>query len=673
MRAALVLTVLVALALPAAASASALVEIPVAGPGDAGRLAALGLDTTHGSDQDVVRAIVDEADRERVRAAGFEVRDVIADLEAARTRARQREERAARRGAPSNLRSGNRSYRVLADYTRELGDLAARHPGLVRRVDLPRTSREGRPLAGVEIASDVNLATDGRPAYVVMGAHHAREWPSAEVNMEFALDLARGYGTDPRITRLLDRVRVFVFPVINPDGFVASRGTDPDTLSGTNPNQRVNSGGVDLNRNYGAFWGGNGASTIPGDPVSQTYRGPSAWSEPESAAVHEFSQRLHITNFQSIHNVAALVLRPPGFKALGLAPDEERLRVLGDAMGRATGYASEYGYELYEVTGATEDWNYVAQNAFVYTIELGPADGDFQGPFATHVIEQYLGRDGSPAGADGTREALLLAGEQAADPRDHAVLQGTAPPGAVLRLRKRFTTTTSEVCLFQYPGGSAECPLRGEAQLLDDGLDTSLVVPASGRYEWHVTPSTRPFERKAGRTEAWTLSCESGGRELDSRALEIAIGERKEGDPCTPGSAFRTVSPAEAPMPTPLPGTPSVVPAPPRAVAPIRPGLRVTLARQRRATVLARGVLVSAACATDCTLAAQVGKPSRARGTAVLGRRTLRLRAGRQVRFRVKLSAAGRRAVRRYRHPRLALRLATAGGTTSRSVQLVGR
>ena len=68
----------------------------------------------------------------------------------------------------------------------------------------------------------------------MFGVHHAREWPSGEVNMEFALDLARGYGSDPRITSLLERVRVIVVPVINPDGFLdlarglaAARRVDP--------------------------------------------------------------------------------------------------------------------------------------------------------------------------------------------------------------------------------------------------------------------------------------------------------------------------------------------------------------------------------------------------------------------------------------------------------------
>ena len=57
----------------------------------------------------------------------------------------------------------------------------------------------------------------------MFGAHHAREWPSAELPMEFAHDLVRSYGTDPRITDLLDRGRAIIVPVSNPDGFDASR------------------------------------------------------------------------------------------------------------------------------------------------------------------------------------------------------------------------------------------------------------------------------------------------------------------------------------------------------------------------------------------------------------------------------------------------------------------
>jgi hypothetical protein len=503
---------------------------------------------------------------------------------------------------------------VLGTYLAEMDALAAAHPGLVRRIDLPGRSVQGRVLAGVEIARDVNRADDGRPTYVVTALHHAREWPSGEVAMEFALDLARGYGGDARITALLDRVRVVIVPVSNPDGFVMSRGENELAPAGADLNQRKNAREVDLNRNYGAYWGGRGAST---DPESDTYRGPSPWSEPETVAVHAFSQHRHITNFQSLHNVAALVLRPPGFDALGLAPDEARLKELGDRMAAASGYQSEYGYQLYEVTGATEDWNYVAQNAFGYTIELGGGQ-PFQGPYQTHVVDQYL-RDPSVS-TDGVREALLLAGEQAADPHDHAVVEGGAPPGATLRLAKEFSTTTSPICL------TDGCTATSSAQLLPDGLDTTLQVPADGRFVWHINPSTRPFERKAGRTEAWTMQCEVGGRVVHSRPLMIGIGERRTVDPCN-----------SDPAPSAAGGR--------RTLA---LSLAGTARRQRLRSILARGVVVRARCSRPCRITATLRR--RPRGRALGVRRTRLDKAG-TLRFRVRLSRAGRRAVLR-RAPR---------------------
>jgi hypothetical protein len=319
---------------------------------------------------------------------------------------------------------------------------------------------------------------------------------------------------------------------------------------------------VDLNRNYGAYWGGNGASTTY---FQDDYRGPGPWSEPETQAVHELSQGLQITNLQTIHNVAALVLRPPGFRALGLAPDEARLKLLGDAMGRATGYTSEYGYELYEVTGATEDWNYVAQGTFGYTIELG--GNGFQGPYQQNVVDQYTGSAAAGTGGLGTREALLLAGEQGADTADHAIVRGSAPPGRVLRLHKDFKTTTSPVCpvdegTVDTVAGEAStqagtpyassCPVGLEPRLIDDHLDTTLHVAADGRYVWHVNPSTRPFERKAGHTETWTLTCETPEGAVLER-LPIAVGRGQTatldlacGGPGTTSGPTITTTPPDA-------------------------------------------------------------------------------------------------------------------------------
>ena len=96
------------------------------------------------------------------------------------------------------------------------------------------------------------------------------------------------------------------------------------------------------------------------------------------------------------------------------------------------------------------------------------------------MIGEYDGSQ-APSGG-GVYEAFLAAGEQAANPAGHSVIGGTAPAGRVLRLRKQFTTATSQAGV-----------------VVPDALDSTLTVPASGRYTWHVNPSKRPlfaeFER----------------------------------------------------------------------------------------------------------------------------------------------------------------------------------
>ena len=146
------------------------------------------------------------------------------------------------------------------------------------------------------------------PTFLLMGLHHAREWPSGEMAMEFAFDLVNNFGKDKRITRLLRKARVIVVPVVNVDGFDLSRTdgeyvdlnvvNEQDPTGGTGvilgtpgraymrKNCRIVDGedtpdgscgallatpggyghGVDLNRNYGGFWGGPGASDGPGGP-----------------------------------------------------------------------------------------------------------------------------------------------------------------------------------------------------------------------------------------------------------------------------------------------------------------------------------------------------------------------------------------------------------------------
>jgi hypothetical protein len=54
-----------------------------------------------------------------------------------------------------------------------------------------------------------------------------------------------------------------------------------------------------------------------------------------------------------------------------------------------------------------------------------------------------------------------------------------------------------------------------------------MTVPERGGFTWHVNPSTRPFEKAAGKTEAYTLTCEAGGAKSE-RELVVERGQRIE-------------------------------------------------------------------------------------------------------------------------------------------------
>ena len=512
------------------------------------RLAELGLDLTeHGRQGSLDVVLHGERDARVLRANGFDYDVEIADL-ARRGQANRRADRAyAARVLASDLPSGRDTYRRLPDYELELKELAMQYPSLVRPLVLPNKSVLGRDVNAIEITANAAAVADGKPIFLNMGVHHAREWPSSEHAMEFAYDLLRNYGADARATRLVDAARTIVLPIVNPDGFNLSRegsrppGTSPfdrfdyemkrkncaiaattpeELRTGTcedNPAGRLR--GTDLNRNYGGLWGGSGASTLW---YSDTYRGDGPFSEPEVQNVRRLQATRPITNLITNHTYSNLVLRPPGVEAFGFPLEEPEYDELGAALAAHNGYRNQPGFQLYDTTGAAEDWTFWTAGSIGFTFEIGPRE--FHPPFATGVVAEYLGRaPAAGAGLGGNREAYYTMLEATAAPVLHARISGEVTPGARLTLRKTFLTSTSPV--WQSDFGT----LIGDPIRFEDTLEYTL-EPAARRFTWHVNPSTRPVV--AGR--------------LDPRPERTAAGRRAAAQPGRPAGRERRRSPRGA-------------------------------------------------------------------------------------------------------------------------------
>lgn len=262
-------------------------------------------------------------------------------------------------------------YHTYAELDAEMHALAANHPGLAQISSIGK-SLEGRDLWALKISDNV-ASNEDEADVVFVGGHHAREWISVEVPLMIAQHLLENYASDASVKNLVDQSEIWIVPMVNPDGHNYSVTTDRLWRK----NRRNNGDGtfgVDLNRNYSHEWGGPGSS---GSTYSETYRGPSPFSEPETQAVRDFLQQQAPKALISYHSYSQLVLYPWGHTN-SPAPDEALLRQMAVAIADAiravhnVSYTPEQSSELYLASGDTTDWLYALLAVPSFTIELRP-------------------------------------------------------------------------------------------------------------------------------------------------------------------------------------------------------------------------------------------------------------------------------------------------------------
>ncbi len=175
-------------------------------------------------------------------------------------------------------------------------------PGLCQLVDLTATygmptTFEGRSMYALKISDNVTVDED-EPNFLMVSAHHCREIVTPVIALDAISRLTSLYGTDPQITALVDEYEIWIAPVWNPDGYEYVFSTD--NLWRKNRRVFTTGIGVDTNRNYGFGWtSGCSGST---SPSSETYKGPSANSEPETQTMIAWSQDRHFSKVIDFHS-----------------------------------------------------------------------------------------------------------------------------------------------------------------------------------------------------------------------------------------------------------------------------------------------------------------------------------------------------------------------------------
>lgn len=248
--------------------------------------------------------------------------------------------------------------------TEHLQELRAMAPDRVSMQSIG-ASVEGRPLWALRIGH-------GRTQMLLNGTEHAREWLATMVTTCVADRLVRDYDRDAKIKAFVDRTEVWVVPVVNPDGFQYSWSNDRYWRK-----NRRDRHGVDLNRNFGVGFGGAGSSN---NERAETYRGPHAFSEPESVALRDLAKREDFALHIDFHTYGQLLLYPWSYTHSS-SDDHRQFAAIGDRIATAmfvqheTRYQLQQAARLYLASGTVMDWMYGDRAALSYVIELRPKGG----------------------------------------------------------------------------------------------------------------------------------------------------------------------------------------------------------------------------------------------------------------------------------------------------------
>jgi len=299
------------------------------------------------------------------------------------------------------------------------------------------------PIWAVKISDNADVFED-EPTSLIIGHIHGEEVIGLELTLEFIRRLVDEYGL---YRNLVNATQMYFIPTMNPDGLeVVTRGLDntwrkngyvPPELFGRPctivPGVGEDSCGVDLNRNFDLNWiyGDTLWYRADAEPFDY-YRGPAAFSEPETQAVRDFAMRIKPTLSVVAHTSRSGNVTEMGIVAWKWGPDpgpykfppdctsigwlnHEYCALLQNSQG--SGYQPNFGNTH---NGCLQDWFYRQLGTVQILTELGPpVNIQPQCSTLTRIIEQdipslnwlnrrlvNLGHDGLTPLAIYTRDSL---------------------------------------------------------------------------------------------------------------------------------------------------------------------------------------------------------------------------------------------------------------------------
>jgi carboxypeptidase T len=289
-----------------------------------------------------------------------------------------------RPAAAANFPTYDSGYHSYAEMVAEIQAAQAAYPAIVQVHSIGK-SYQGRDIWVAKVSDNVAI-DENEPEVLFDSLHHAREHLSLEQNLALLRWLTDGYGTDARITNIVNTREIWIVFMVNPDGAEYDLTGSPyrSWRKNRQPNAGTTAVGTDINRNYGYKWACCGGSSASKSSI--TYHGSSAFSTPEARVIRDFMASRRIGGRQQIrtaitfHTAGEQILWPYGYTKTDIpgdmnAEDHAALVAIGKKMATTNGYTAMQSSSLYITDGDEIDWAYGHEGIFMYTVELYPKGG----------------------------------------------------------------------------------------------------------------------------------------------------------------------------------------------------------------------------------------------------------------------------------------------------------
>ncbi|MDA9907210.1 M14 family zinc carboxypeptidase [Flavobacteriaceae bacterium] len=250
----------------------------------------------------------------------------------------------------------------------------------------------GNGIKWVKISDHPGDSSEQEPQILYTAIHHAREPNSLSQLIFYMWYLLENYNTDLEIKSIVDNTELFFVPVVNPDGYLYNEKTDPNG-GGFWRKNRKNGNGVDNNRNYNYFiggdptngiWSGEGTSN---DPNSNIYHGTDAFSEVENQAIKWLCEQHNFKIALNNHSYSNLLLFPYGYTDNAPTPENELFEAMTNELVSKNGYENIISSELYPASGVSDDFMYGTVGTHDKIYALTPEIGSEFWPPSSQIEE----------------------------------------------------------------------------------------------------------------------------------------------------------------------------------------------------------------------------------------------------------------------------------------------